>query len=57
MTIQCDEVWSFVGKKPNKQWIWLALDADTGVIANGSCFVAHAMKLVRLASGRPYRMW
>lgn len=29
MTIQLDELWSFVGSKENKQWIWLAIDADT----------------------------
>ena len=29
LTIQCDEMWSFVGKKNNKQWIWLAIDAST----------------------------
>lgn len=29
LTIQCDELWSFVDKKGNKQWVWLALDADT----------------------------
>ena len=43
MTIQCDQVssrtlypcgiplrrWSLVGKKGNKQWIWLALDVET----------------------------
>ncbi len=29
LTIQCDEAWSFVGKKDNKQWIWLALDIKT----------------------------
>ncbi len=23
------EMWSFVGAKKNKQWIWLAIDADT----------------------------
>ena len=32
LTIQCDEMWSFVGNKDNKQWIWLALDADRGNI-------------------------
>jgi hypothetical protein len=26
LTIECDEMWSFVGTKKNKQWIWLALD-------------------------------
>nr|WP_255409358.1 IS1 family transposase [Chlorogloea sp. CCALA 695] len=29
MTIQCDEMWSFVGKKSLKQWIWLAMDVET----------------------------
>ncbi|WNN91697.1 IS1 family transposase [Gloeocapsopsis dulcis] len=29
LTIQCDELWSFVDHKGNKQWVWLALDADT----------------------------
>ena len=27
--MQCDELWSFVDNKNNKQWVWLALDADT----------------------------
>lgn len=29
LTIQCDEMWSFVNDKCNKQWIWLALDVAT----------------------------
>jgi IS1 family transposase len=29
LTIQCDEMWSFVGSKGNKQWIWLAIDVLT----------------------------
>ena len=29
LTIQCDEMWSFVGRKNNKQWIWFALDVST----------------------------
>jgi IS1 family transposase len=29
LTIQCDEMWSFVGNKGNKQWIWLAIDVWT----------------------------
>ena len=29
LTIQCDELWSFVGNKGNKQWVWLALDTNT----------------------------
>jgi insertion element IS1 protein InsB len=28
LTIQCDELWSFVDNKGNKQWVWLALDVD-----------------------------
>ena len=27
--LQLDEMWSFVGSKHNKQWIWLAIDADS----------------------------
>ena len=29
LTFQCDEIWSFVGNKDNKQWIWLAKDLKT----------------------------
>ena len=29
LTIECDELWSFVQKKDNKQWIWIALDVQT----------------------------
>lgn len=29
LTIECDEMWSFVGSKGNKVWIWLAKDIDT----------------------------
>ena len=29
LQIECDEMWSFVGNKANKQWIWLALDTAT----------------------------
>ena len=29
MTIQCDEMWSFVGTKDNKKWIWLAIDVES----------------------------
>lgn len=27
--MQCDELWSFVDYKGNKQWVWLTLDADS----------------------------
>ena len=29
LTIECDEAWSFVHNKGNKQWIWLAMDRKT----------------------------
>ena len=29
LTVQMDELWSFVDNKGNKQWVWLALDAQT----------------------------
>ncbi|MFM2313357.1 MAG: hypothetical protein RLZZ04_2633 [Cyanobacteriota bacterium] len=29
LTVQMDELWSFVDEKSNKQWVWLALDAQT----------------------------
>jgi insertion element IS1 protein InsB len=29
MAVEADEMWSFVAKKSNKQWIWIALDAKT----------------------------
>jgi IS1 family transposase len=32
LTIECDEMHSFVGNKGNKQWIWLAKDVSTGEI-------------------------
>lgn len=32
MIIECDELWSFVGKHDNKQWVWLALDRKTRAI-------------------------
>jgi len=32
LTIECDEMWLFVGKKNNKQWIWLAIDVNSRTI-------------------------
>jgi insertion element IS1 protein InsB len=29
LTLECDEMWSFVDNKGNKQWIWLAMDVDS----------------------------
>ena len=32
LVIQCDEMWSFVMKKNNKVWVWLAIDIGTSEI-------------------------
>lgn len=29
LTIECDELWSFVQNSNDKQWVWLAIDRDT----------------------------
>ncbi len=29
LTIECDEIWSFVNNKDNKVWIWTAKDTDS----------------------------
>lgn len=29
LKVQMDELWSFVDNQGNKQWVWLAIDADT----------------------------
>ncbi len=29
LTVQMDELWSFVNDKGNEQWVWLALDVET----------------------------
>jgi IS1 family transposase len=26
---EVDELWSFVGMKANRHWVWIAMDADT----------------------------
>jgi IS1 family transposase/transposase-like protein len=37
LTIECDEMWSFVDSKENEYYIWLAIDRDTREIVG--CFV------------------
>ena len=29
LTLECDEMWSFVDNKGGKQWIWLAMDVES----------------------------
>jgi hypothetical protein len=35
---EADEMWSFVQKKANKQWIWLAMEATTRQIISHRAF-------------------
>lgn len=35
LTVQMNKLWSFVDDKGNKQWVWLAIDADTREIIGG----------------------
>jgi insertion element IS1 protein InsB len=39
LIIECDEAWSFVDNKNNKQWIWLALDRKTREIVG--CYIGE----------------
>lgn len=32
LSVQADELWSFVGSKANQVWLWLAIDAETRLI-------------------------
>jgi insertion element IS1 protein InsB len=45
LIIECDEAWSFVGHKNNKQWIWLALDKNTREIVGVYIGDAYGGKL------------
>ena len=38
LTVQRDELWSFVDDKGNQQWVWLALEVDTHEIVG--CYVS-----------------
>lgn len=51
LILQCDEAWSFVGDKGNKQWIWLALDVTTREIVG--VYIGHAAKRGLLGFGIP----
>ena len=51
LTIECDEVWSFVGNKENKYWIWLAIDRETRQIVGGLLVIVQKKGLK--VYGRP----
>ena len=35
--LEADELWSFVGKKKNQVWVWLAMDSATRQVVAGTC--------------------
>jgi insertion element IS1 protein InsB len=41
-TVQMDELWSFVDHKGNKQWVWLALDAESREMVG--CYIGDRSK-------------
>ena len=50
IVVECDEMWSFVGKKANKAWIWLAMDVATRQIIGvhiGNRSAEDASKLLK----------
>jgi len=47
LTVQMDELWSFVDEKGNKQWVWLALDVKTREIVG--CHIGDRSKESALA--------
>ena len=38
LAAEADETWSFVGKKANQQWIWLALDTQSKQVTRLLCW-------------------
>ena len=53
LTVQCDELWSFVDHKGNKQWVGLALDADTREIIGAHVGDRSAQSAQRLWDSLP----
>ncbi len=53
LIVQMDELWSFVGNKGNKQWVWLAIDTKTREIIG--CHIGDRSKVSMgvIASGVP----
>ena len=37
LTVEMDELWSFVGSKQQKQWVWLAMDRDPREVVGFAC--------------------
>jgi IS1 family transposase len=55
LTIQCDEMWSFVCSKDKKQWIWLGIDTSTKELSE--YILAKEIKVGRRDYGIPYHQF
>ncbi|MCM1983635.1 IS1 family transposase [Lyngbya confervoides] len=44
LKVQMDELWSFVDEKGNKQWVWLAIDAQTREVIG--CHIGDGLRPV-----------
>ena len=42
LTIECDELWSFVDRKKNEYWVWLAINRKTREIVG--CYIGDRSK-------------
>ncbi|MBE9053506.1 IS1 family transposase [Nostocales cyanobacterium LEGE 11386] len=57
LIIQLDEMWSYVGSKSNKQWIWLAIDATTREIVGVYVGVSEAPLKEARSSQSAKQLW
>ena len=53
MTIECDEMWSYVGNKTSKNWIWLALDVASRQIVGYTVGQREQREALRLWQSLP----
>lgn len=51
LTVEMDELWSFVDEKDNEQWVWLALDAATREIVGGTTNLSRIYPAERVCGG------
>jgi insertion element IS1 protein InsB len=50
---EADEMWSFVGRKSNRQWVWIAIDAETKQVI--ALYVGDRRRKSAQAMGTPCR--
>jgi insertion element IS1 protein InsB len=55
LTVQMDELWSFVDHQGNKQWVWLTIDAETREILGSSS--RESAKALWQSIPAVYRQW